>query len=260
MSKFQQDVSWTGFRGKTLWDWLELFIIPGVLAFGLLWFDLAENERARKAEQKRAETQLNVEDQRAKESALQLYLDRMTALLLERHLRTSERNDEVRSVARARTLTVLSQLDGKRKGFLLRFLYESGLISVSKPIITLGGGILGETTVNETVLSRADLTGAELSRVFLTEGYLTRVHLIGADLHGSHLDKANLIGADLREANLTGASLKGAKLSSADLRGAKLNGANLSEANLRSAKITSEQLANVKSLTGATMPDGTKHD
>lgn len=260
MSKLKENVSWTGLRGKTLWDWLELLIIPGVLAFGLLWFDLAENERVRKAEEKRAEIQLNVEDQRAKESALQLYLDRMTALLLERHLRTSDRNDEVRSVARARTLTVLSQLDGKRKGYLLRFLYESGLISVSNPIITLGGGILGETTVNETVLSRADLTGAELSRVFLTEGYLTRVHLIGADLHGSHLDKANLIAADLREANMTGASLKGTKLFGADLRGAKLNGANLSEANLRGAKVTSEQLATVKSLTGAIMPDGSKHE
>ncbi len=142
MSSLKENVSWTGFHGKTLWNWLELLIIPGVLAFGLLWFDLAENERARKAEQKRAETQLNVEDNRAKESALQLYLDRMTALLLEINLRTSERNDEVRSVARARTLTVLSQLDGKRKGFLLRFLYESGLISTAKPIITLGGSIL----------------------------------------------------------------------------------------------------------------------
>ena len=40
-------------------------------------------------------------------------------------------------------LAISPELDGKRKGFLLRFLYESGLISVSKPIITLGGSILG---------------------------------------------------------------------------------------------------------------------
>ena len=140
MSELKENLSWTGFRGKTLWDWLELFIIPSVLTFGLLWFDLAENERAREAEEQRAKSQLKVEEQRAKESALQLYLDRMTELLLERKLGTSERNNEVRSVARARTLTVLSQLDGRRKGFLLRFLYESGLISASNPIITLGGG------------------------------------------------------------------------------------------------------------------------
>jgi len=260
MAKLNGNLSWTGLRGKTLWNWLELFIIPSVLTFALLWFNLSENERARNAEDQRALNQLKIEEERAKESALQLYLDRMTELLLERKLRTSERDDEVRSVARARTLTVLSQLDGRRKGFLLRFLYESGLISVSTRIITLGGAILGEATASETVLSRADLTGAELSRVFLSEAYLTRVHLIGADLHGSHLSKANLVSADLRGANLTGANLKGAQLSGADLRGAELNGADLSEANLRIAKVTPEQLANVKSLAGATMPDGTKHD
>ncbi len=260
MSKLREDTAWTGFRGKTLWDWLELLIIPAVLTFGVLALNLAENERSRKAEKERAETQLKVEEQRAKESTLQSYLDRMTALLVEGKLRTSERDDEVRSVARARTLTALSQLDGRRKGFVLRFLYESELISVSNPIITLGGAILGEPAVSETVLSRADLNGAKLNHVFLEDAYLTRVHLIGADLRGSHLKGVNLIGADLREADLTGANLRGARLFGADLRGVKLDRADLSEADLRNAKVTPQQLASVKALSGATMPDGTKHE
>lgn len=30
---------WTGFPTKTLWDLLELLIVPVVLAFGALWFN-----------------------------------------------------------------------------------------------------------------------------------------------------------------------------------------------------------------------------
>jgi heme/copper-type cytochrome/quinol oxidase subunit 4 len=31
------DWAWTGFRGRTLWDWLELLVLPVVLAFLPLW-------------------------------------------------------------------------------------------------------------------------------------------------------------------------------------------------------------------------------
>ena len=64
----------------------------------------------------------------------------------------------------------------------------------------------------------------------------------------------------LTEAYLGRASLRDADLSSADLRDADLRGANLCGANLREAIVTDEQLAQAKSLRGAIMPDGTKHD
>jgi uncharacterized protein YjbI with pentapeptide repeats len=51
------------------------------------------------------------------------------------------------------------------------------------------------------------------------------------------------------------ANLNGANLSEANLRGA-----DLIKALLRRAKVTPEQLAQTKSLKGATLPDGTKHE
>ena len=54
--------------------------------------------------------------------------------------------------------------------------------------------------------------------------------------------------------SLSEAALNYVNLSQADLRGA-----NLSEANLDGAVITEEQLKKARSLTGATMPDGSKH-
>jgi uncharacterized protein YjbI with pentapeptide repeats len=44
------------------------------------------------------------------------------------------------------------------------------------------------------------------------------------------------------------------------LAGADLSGADLSVANLADAGVTAEQLDASKSLEGATMPDGSKHD
>ena len=42
-------------------------------------------------------------------------------------------DEDVRAVARARTLTALTRLDGERKRSVLQFLYESGLISKGRP-------------------------------------------------------------------------------------------------------------------------------
>ena len=53
--------------------------------------------------------------------------------------------------------------------------------------------------------------------------------------------------------------MREAGLGRADLTGADLRWANLDRANLAGAKVTDEQLAQVYSLKGTTMPDGTVH-
>ncbi len=72
------------------------------------------------------------------------------------------------------------------------------------------------------------------------------------------LKRAVLAGANLSEADLSGANLREADLTGANLRGADLRGAKLIRANLRGAMVTNGQLAQAKTLKGATMPDGTK--
>src|SRR6266542_5485940 len=80
------------------------------------------------------------ENRRASAAALQTYLDRMENLVLERKLRENP-PAEVRADAVARTLTVLRQIDGEKKGVVLRFLYESHLVMhplvVNDPIVSL---------------------------------------------------------------------------------------------------------------------------
>src|SRR5215208_5840793 len=97
----------------TLWQWLDLLIIPAVLAIGGYLFARSENQAAQ-----------GVAESRAQDEALQAYLDKMSQMLTdrERPLRSAQPGDDLSTVARAQTLTVLLKLDGARKGILLRFL------------------------------------------------------------------------------------------------------------------------------------------
>ena len=65
--------------------------------------------------------------------------------------------------------------------------------------------------------------------------------------------------ANLNKVNFSQADLGEADLREADLRLADLRGANLYKANLSGAIVATEQLDQAQSLTGAIMPDGSKH-
>jgi hypothetical protein len=52
----------------------------------------------------------------------------MTRLPIDEKLFESKIGDEVRTIANSRTLIVLESLSGQRKGRVVRFLYEAGLI------------------------------------------------------------------------------------------------------------------------------------
>ena len=265
-------VSWMGFaahtspsgelaQAKTLWDWMELLMIPLVLAGGAFYL----NRQERKAERE-------VATDRHQESALQAYFDRMADLLIREKLRTSQ-DEEIRTLARTWTLTTLGGLDAKRKGLVIIFLYEAKLICSKETIVSLDGSNLScadlrGADLTDARLSGANLNFANLEGAFLMKTHLDRAHLKSANLRGAILSGADLLIARLNAADLENADLAGANLHAADLEGANLRGANLEAANvliaslegacLECAYITSEQLATVKSLKDATLPDGAK--
>jgi hypothetical protein len=210
--------NWTGFGQKTLWDWMQLLIVPVVLAVGAFLFNIAAS---------RNEQKIALDSQR--ETLLQDYFDRMSELLLDKQLPESDSKAIVRYIARSRTLTVLPRLDADRKRSLLQFLHESDLISVtaSTRIISLKGANLSKANLRKINLSMANLSGTDLSGADLRE----------ADLSGTLLSRANL-----SKANLSGANLNKANLRMADLSGADLSGADLSEVYFQDAIIRKEQL------------------
>src|SRR6266849_6202285 len=77
---------WTGFNGnnksgKTLWDWMQLLLIPVVLAVAGFWFNHRERKAAelraendRKAAELRAEADREISFDNQHEAALQAYI------------------------------------------------------------------------------------------------------------------------------------------------------------------------------------------
>ena len=57
--------SWTGFRGKTVWDLLQLLIVPLALAVIGLWFAAQQDARQQQIETQRAEAERKLAAQRA---------------------------------------------------------------------------------------------------------------------------------------------------------------------------------------------------
>jgi uncharacterized protein YjbI with pentapeptide repeats len=273
------------FGGKPVWDWMQLLIVPLVLAIIGLLFEMQQAERQRALEEqqqalehRRAEAAQELAEQRAQAEALQAYLDQMGNLLLEKNLRESAEDSEVRTLARARTLVVLETLGSDRKNRLLRFLEETELIQAGPegrpPIVSLKYAALsdfelkGKQLLRGTDLTQARLTGANLSAAHLEGTDLSGAHLGAANLRGAYLQGAKLSGAYLYDTDLRGAYLSGTDLSDAEGRfesGARmirtrLDGAYLDGADLTNARVSEEQLQEAESLEGATMPNGQKYE
>lgn len=250
--------NWTGFKGKTLWDWLQLLsflaiplvVVGATLVFGILQVNLAQKQHD--ADQQRA-----LDQQQA--TILQTYLDDIESLLLNYHLQESKPTDEIAIVARARTLTALQDLDPGRRGRLLQFIYEAHLIGfkddngmLHDPIINLSTAILYGAILYGAYLEAAHLEAVHLEGARLDGATLDGVYLDGAILDGATLISARLPGAYIRGATLNGTNLTKANLANADFRAATLNGANLTEANLANADFRGATL-NGSDFSGATL-------
>jgi uncharacterized protein YjbI with pentapeptide repeats len=229
---------WTGIRKvadfskRTLWEWLELLIVPFVLAAGGFLFTLYENRRVQE-----------IAEERRQDDTQQSYLDQMGPLLLDqgKPLRESEEGAEVRTLARARTLAVLDALNGARKGWILQFLHDSELIGAGRFHDIRGWESIREAIIH---LSSANLTRTSLPQASLVAADLKEVDLSGADLSHSELQIANLQHANLQEADLSRANLQHANLQEADLSGTNLQHANLPAASLERAHLCDADLRN----------------
>jgi hypothetical protein len=202
--------------------------------------------------------------------------------------------DQIHKVAQARTIAVLLGLDKDHKRRPLTLVHKLGLLDQPDPVLDFENAGLDGANLRELTLHGACLNGADLRRADLHGADLEGSNLNKADLRGANLTRTDLSHVDLRKANLlpydeenpttwnlhnlekrgtlnsgdsfsrkgltvtnlSKATLRGAQLGDAWLGGANLSDADLTDADLRDAKVTKEQLGQVKSLEGATMPDG----
>ena len=146
---------------KTLYDWLQLLIIPAVLAIAGYVINLTISRSEQVATERRAETDRYLSQSHAEiereiafnnqqNEAVKSYIDDISQLRLHENLLVaSDTTNPARLIARTRTLTVLLRLDAISKRTVFHFLSKSSLL-----LIYNGNTVLDLHYAN---LSEADL-------------------------------------------------------------------------------------------------------
>lgn len=205
---------------KTLWDWLQLLVVPLVLAVAAFGLNAAQADRDRQSDQHRAERQLSVARDEAREDSLHTYLARMSDLILDRRLRVGvgvspAHRTNAQMLARTLTLVELHQMDGPRKAVILQFLWEMALIRQKSRWIERAGSdrweYAGQLTYPIVNLAGADLRGLRMEAMQLSPANSSLAETVG----GSHGMQQSRVGVDLRGTELQGASFRGTNLANA---------------------------------------------
>ncbi|WPF87605.1 pentapeptide repeat-containing protein [Cyanobacterium aponinum AL20118] len=134
---------------------------------------------------------------RYQQTILTDYLNHATQLTLDYPLWKLQQNPYL---LRSLTQTVLKEIDGERKRYIIMFLKDSFFLN-------------SPSQEPRSLLKEADLTEANLSKLDLT----------ASNFSGSNLSKANLSHTNFHKSNLKNANLNNANLTNADLRGANLS-------------------------------------
>ena len=202
VSNWISNFKWSGFQKKSFWDWLQLLIVPLMLALGAFYLNSAADFR-----------DYQIAQERKQQEILTDYFSKMQGLIVEtkkskqtpgsKESNSEERLlTEFRPTAQALTLSVLEQLDGKRKGKVIIYLAESQLITVdnnkpySQPEIELDGANLAGMVLNdvdqvETVDKKP--LGVAITGADMTESTIKNVRLfVGSQLRESDFSRANL--------------------------------------------------------------------
>jgi hypothetical protein len=132
---------WSGFQKKSLWDWLQLLVVPSMLAFGAFYLNYSSEARDK-----------NLADERQKQEIVKDYFSKMQTLILEeKKIRISQTppkqiekdyysqnspfsrgqqklSPESQPIAKALTFAILDEVNGSQKGKVIAYLAEAGLI------------------------------------------------------------------------------------------------------------------------------------
>lgn len=261
--------AWTGFGQyqkptlmteptKTLWDWLQLLIVPIALAALTLWFSIQSKRRDEEAADKRADIDKDLSQDRLREAALQTYIGRIAELVANNAVSETDPAGagEASVLARAYTLSTLRGLDQERRRTLIEFLYELGLIDKRRTMISLAGADLRGMDLTEKGRSATFLYKSfyDMQKLFHDREAgptpqllnLSNINFNGANLTNTKWAMADLAGATLRKADLSGSTLDKVILANADLEEAFMQSVHVYFSELQAANLEKTDLSNAQ--------------
>jgi uncharacterized protein YjbI with pentapeptide repeats len=240
---------WSGFQKKSFWDWLQLLIVPLMLALGAFYLNSAADFR-----------DYQIAQEQKHQEILTDYFSKMQDLIVEtkkskqtpgsKESNSEERLlPEFRPTAKALTLSVLEQLDGKRKGKVITYLAESQLITVdnnklsTQPEIKLDGANLDDIELGNKG-QRNSLNEDEMTiidKIKIKNANMKRANLSGLQLLYSELNGSNLENATLENVNFTGSTMIGSRF----ING-KITDVNFTDVRLGKTIFDNVKLENIK--------------
>jgi uncharacterized protein YjbI with pentapeptide repeats len=228
---------WTGFLGRTLWDWMKLLIVPIILALGSLLLTQMERLNSARAQQlDRERLQLD------RELAQEQQITRLLTQAIDQ-LGSEKVENRLGAIYALERISRESEVDHWP---IMEILATYVRQRAPRRLEEDGGPAEESTTPTYDELPAPDIQAILTILRRRTRHYghgepepldLRLTDLSGADLRGVHLEGAELEGTVLRGANLRDAILSGANLRRTDLRMALLHRANLAEVDLSEARL-----------------------
>lgn len=220
---------WTGFGEKKLWDFLDLLIVPLILAIGGYAFQEITKMK-----------ESNQSTDKYHQDILINYLNDMTKLLENGLLNVEDINDSKFIIAQGKTLITLESLDPIRQHLVLQFLKAAHLNPLSKLKISKGC-YSGEKALNG-ILYQAQMSGASLMKMDLSNTVMMCANFKDSNLAGSNLSEsefniADFTGANLTDVNFTHSILFNANFTDAILKNADFTGTLIGGTNLTNTQI-----------------------
>lgn len=154
-----------------------------------------------------------------------------------------DEDQRISFILRTKTLHALRQLDPARKILLIQLIIDSGI-------------------VHRINISRADLSslifppGSHFNQLQFVEVIARNITLQRISLIESNFSRSILDDSTFDYSNCSSSDFSYASLQRTDWRGTDVSQAMFNYSNLLGAKITQQQLATVKSLQGAILPNG----
>ena len=234
ISNWISNFKWSGFQKKSFWDWLQLLIVPLMLAFGGLYVNYAFETRDKQ-----------IAEEGKKQELLKDYFSKMQTLILAEKTLPKSNNKptgspsldqnqpklspESQAIAKALTFAVLDELDGKRKGKVISYLADSKLI-------------IEDPTLKSK--SEINLEHANLKDIVLQDVVMPFVKINNADMTNARLDNVDLSNSDLADSDLSEATLKNVKLIEAKVYGVNFTKTNLTGVNFSNTDLNNSNFYN----------------
>ncbi|CAF3999501.1 unnamed protein product [Rotaria sordida] len=249
-------------RLKDILKVIGVLLVPLMLGLATLMLTIQNTTDAKEnrkkdldiAQREREQTGYLADEER-QDNRLAEYLNDISTLMFS--------NQTLDPLLRAKTLSVLRQVDVKRKREIILFLYEAKLIRTD---INSGIPIVSLEDVN---LDNVDFNDLQSPYTQLTSNFYYHTHMAlrGVSLRNASFQRRTLYRSDFAQTDCTHADFSSvdlldvdfsyAKLVECNFENARFDSTNLQNANLSQSNITDEQLATALTYQGAILPNGT---